>query len=91
MSAIEKLAASPDGKMAFLGGQNPFGYFHEAGQSLNLDGIITPYTEDLAMEFSFVMYDYIEGDRTYEECLADFYAYAEEAYGLRLEDVLAAE
>jgi hypothetical protein len=80
ITAMMRLASSEDGEMNVLGGQNPYGYFLDVGEKLYLN--VTPYDYDLGLHFVNYTADFANDEATYDECLGNFYRYAEQEYAL---------
>ncbi|WP_078551705.1 ABC transporter substrate-binding protein [Bacillus alkalicellulosilyticus] len=63
----------------FLGGQNNYTFFLEEAQSIN-PGIVTRYDQQIDAMFGNAVGDYVEGAKTKEEAIQDFYNAVKNAY-----------
>lgn len=63
----------------FLGGQNNYTFFLEEAQSIN-PGIVTKYDQQIDAFFGNMVSEYVEGTRTKEEAIQEFYNLVRNAY-----------
>ncbi|WNF38526.1 ABC transporter substrate-binding protein [Bacillaceae bacterium IKA-2] len=63
----------------FLGGQNNYTFFLEEAQSIN-PGLVTRYDQQIDGMFGNMVVEYIEGARTKEEAIQEFYNLVRNAY-----------
>lgn len=76
--AMEEVASS-DFSSAFLGGQNPYGYFCEAAKNIDMK-YTSIYDQGLNDAISSSMKDYFDGNVNYDTALQNFYKIAKEKY-----------
>ena len=72
MAAMERIANDYSFSNGFLGGQNPYGIFHENAMNIDMSNI-TPYDQGLNEEFQYAFRDYFNGRITFDQALNDFY------------------
>ncbi|WP_413376517.1 ABC transporter substrate-binding protein [Alkalihalobacillus sp. 1P02AB] len=63
----------------FLGGQNNYTFFLEEAQSIN-PGIVTRYDQQMDTLFGNAVSEYVEGSKTKEEAIQEFYNLVRNAY-----------
>ncbi|MBO6205570.1 MAG: carbohydrate ABC transporter substrate-binding protein [Lachnospiraceae bacterium] len=78
-AVLAELAASDDGNIALLGGQNPYAQLAAGAEKIDLSNL-SEYDQGCTEEFQHAMKNYFDGNATKEEAYDLFYKAVEEKY-----------